>query len=213
MVVVLAVQAMDVQSDGSALGEALQAVGDHLARQVANLLAAQAEVDDRVGPVGQVDDGARQRLVERAVGAAEARQARRAAQRLLERLAQRDARVFGRVVVVDCGNNPRSQPFMLVLFHVSLSLWVILESSRRCIVWRKLFPGKTTGMTYCAGLRGSAASATSRRAWPGREACGRGSQCPSRCRCAGSWMPGRRGPEHRRRWPRRQRAREHRRRG
>jgi len=53
------------------------------------------------GPVGQVDDGAREGLVERGVGVAEAPQAVGAAERLLEGVAERDEGVLGRVVVVD----------------------------------------------------------------------------------------------------------------
>lgn len=101
MVVIVPPEAVYVQGDAPGLGEALEAVGDHLAAQVANLLALQAQVDDREGPVGQVDDGARQGLVERAVGVAEARETRRGAERGGEGVAQGYADVFGCVVVVD----------------------------------------------------------------------------------------------------------------
>lgn len=102
VVVVEAAQAVDVQRDAGGLGEALEAVRDHLAAQVANLLALQAELDDSEGPVRQVDHGPRQRLVQRRVRRAEPRQPRRRAQRLRERVPQGDADVFGGVVVVDC---------------------------------------------------------------------------------------------------------------
>lgn len=75
MVVVVAVQAVHVHCDAGSLRKAVQAVRDHLAAQVADLLAAQAEVANAVGAVGEVDDGARERFVERAVGGAEAREA------------------------------------------------------------------------------------------------------------------------------------------
>ena len=103
VVVILAPDHVDVQGDGGALREALQAMRQHLAAQVAQLLPPEAEVDDGEGPVGQVDDGAREGLVERGVGVAEAREARRAAERGLEGVAERDEAVFGAVVVVDCG--------------------------------------------------------------------------------------------------------------
>lgn len=51
--------------------------------------------------VRQVDDGAREGLVERRVRVAEAPQAVGAAERLLEGVAERDEGVLGRVVVVD----------------------------------------------------------------------------------------------------------------
>ena len=47
----------------------------HLAAQVADLLAPRAELDDGVGSVGEVDDGAGEGFVERAIGVAEAGEA------------------------------------------------------------------------------------------------------------------------------------------
>lgn len=73
----------------------------HLAAQVADLLALETEVDDAVGPVREVDDGAREGFVEGRVGGAEAREARGAAQRGGEGIAERYAAVFSGVVVVD----------------------------------------------------------------------------------------------------------------
>lgn len=101
MVVVVAAEAVDVQRHARRLREALQAVRDHLAAQVPDLLALELQADHAEGPVREVDDGARERLVERRVRRAEACQARCAAQRAGERVAQRDAAVLGRVVVVD----------------------------------------------------------------------------------------------------------------
>ena len=75
VVVVVAVQAVHVHRHAGALREAVQAVRDHLAAQVADLLAAQAQVADAVGAVGEVDDGAREGFVEGAVGGAEAGEA------------------------------------------------------------------------------------------------------------------------------------------
>ena len=53
------------------------------------------------GPAGEVDDDARQRLVERHIGVTVAAQAGLVADRLGHRLAERDADVFHRVVAVD----------------------------------------------------------------------------------------------------------------
>lgn len=75
VVVVVAAQAVDVHGDAGALREAVQAVRDHLAAEVADLLAAQAQLGDAEGAVREVDDGAREGFVERAVGGSEAREA------------------------------------------------------------------------------------------------------------------------------------------
>jgi hypothetical protein len=75
VVVVVAVQTVDVHCDTGSLREAVQAVGDHLAGKVADFLAAETEVADAVGAVGEVYDGAREGFVERAVGGAEAGEA------------------------------------------------------------------------------------------------------------------------------------------
>jgi len=75
VVVVVAVQAVHVHCHASALREAVQAVRDHLAAQVADLLAAQAQVADAVGAIGEVDYRAREGFVEGAVGGAEAGEA------------------------------------------------------------------------------------------------------------------------------------------
>lgn len=101
VVVVLAAQAVDVQGDSRTLREALQAVGDHLAAKVANLLAFEAEVDDAVGAVGEVDDGAGEGLVERGVGIAEARQTGHAVEGLGKSVTEGDTNVFRGVVVVN----------------------------------------------------------------------------------------------------------------
>lgn len=75
VVVVVAVQAVDVHCDAGSLRKAVQAVRDHLAGKVADLFAAQAEIADAVGAVGEVYDGAREGFVEGAVGGAEAGEA------------------------------------------------------------------------------------------------------------------------------------------
>lgn len=101
VVVVLAAQAVDVHGDAGGLGEALEGVGDHLGAEVADALAAEAEFDDGVGPVRDVDDGAGEGLVEGAVGVAEAGDADGGAEGRVEGGAEGYADVFGGVVVVD----------------------------------------------------------------------------------------------------------------
>lgn len=75
VVVVVAVQTVDVHRHARSLREAVQAVRDHLAGEVTDLLAAEAEVANAVGAVGEVYDGAREGFVEGAVGGAEAGEA------------------------------------------------------------------------------------------------------------------------------------------
>jgi hypothetical protein len=101
VVVVVAAYAVHVQCSAASLGKALQAVGNHLAAQVAQLLPLQPQVGDTVGAVAEVDDGARQSLVEGRVGVAEACKAGGALQSVLEGGAEGKEGVLGGVVVVD----------------------------------------------------------------------------------------------------------------
>jgi hypothetical protein len=75
VVVVVAVQAVDVHGDAGALRKAVQAVGNHLAAKITDLLAAQAQLADAVRAVGEVDDSTRQGFVQWAVSGSEAREA------------------------------------------------------------------------------------------------------------------------------------------
>jgi hypothetical protein len=52
-----------MHGDAGAYGETGQAVRDHLAAEVADFLAAQAELADAERAVREVDDGARERFV------------------------------------------------------------------------------------------------------------------------------------------------------
>ena len=99
-----------MQRDARMLREALKAMRDHLAAQIANLLPLEPEIRDAVRPVRQVHDGARERLVQRRIGVAPPRQPRRRLQRVPEARAQRDADVLGRVVVVDVQVARGAQP-------------------------------------------------------------------------------------------------------
>lgn len=101
MVVVLAVQDVDVQRDACLGREAVEDVRDHLAAQVADLFAPQLQMRVAVRTRRQVDDRARQGLVEGREARAEALDATNLAERLLERLAQRNRTVLGRVVVIN----------------------------------------------------------------------------------------------------------------
>lgn len=101
MVVVVTAQAVDVQGDASGLSKALQAVGDHLGAELAQHLALETQVDNGVRAVGQIDDGARESLVQRGVGIAEAGDASQGAEGFGKGRADGEAAVFGSVVVVN----------------------------------------------------------------------------------------------------------------
>lgn len=101
VVVVVTAQAVDMQGDASGLSKALQAMGDHLAAELAQHLALEAQVDNGVGAVGQIDDGAREGLVQRGVGVAEAGDASQRAEGFGKGGADGEAAVFGSVVVVN----------------------------------------------------------------------------------------------------------------
>lgn len=99
--VVVAADAVDVHGDAGGLGEALQAVRHHLGAQLAQPLSLEAELDDTVRSVGQVDDGAREGLVEGGVGVAEAGEAGGGAEGFGEGAAEGNAAVLSSMVVVD----------------------------------------------------------------------------------------------------------------
>ena len=67
----------------------------------ADLVAREIDLEHQHRPARNVDDDARQRLVHRHVDRGIAGDAGHRAERLLHRLAQRNADVFGRVVMID----------------------------------------------------------------------------------------------------------------
>jgi hypothetical protein len=91
-----------MDGDPRRLGEALHAVRNHLAAQVSDLLALESELNDGVGPVGEVDNGAGQGLVKRAVGGSEAGDANGCTEGFLEGRAKGDADIFCAVMIIDC---------------------------------------------------------------------------------------------------------------
>lgn len=101
MMIVLAPEAVYVEGDAGSLGEALHGVGDHLAAQVANLLALEAKLDDTVGSVREVDNGTREGLVEGCVGKAVAGETSHAGEGLCEGVTESDADIFRRVMVIN----------------------------------------------------------------------------------------------------------------
>ena len=101
VVVVLALEDVDMEGQDRVGCKGGENVRDHLGGELADHLAAQAQVDAGVRPARDVDDGAGQRLVERGVGGAEAGDALALAERAVKRLAERDGAVLGAVVVVN----------------------------------------------------------------------------------------------------------------
>ena len=89
VVVVVAVEALDVQTEPRRLRKRLEDVRDHLARELAQLLPAEAEAHNGARPRRNVDDGARQRLVQRAICMPVARNPAARAQGLVKRLQER----------------------------------------------------------------------------------------------------------------------------
>jgi hypothetical protein len=101
VVVVLAAEAVDVQGDAGSLGEALEAVRDHLAAQAAEPLALEAKIHDAVGAIREVDYGAGQGFVQRGVCVSVASETGGRTEGLKESAAERNANVLGCVVVVN----------------------------------------------------------------------------------------------------------------
>ena len=92
---------IDMHRHPGPLAETLQTMRHHLAAEIAELLALEPELGDAEGAVRQVDDGARERLIQRGVGVAETREPGGRAEGGLEGGAERDERVLCAVVVVD----------------------------------------------------------------------------------------------------------------
>lgn len=63
VVIIVTPQAVHMERDSCRLGKTLQTMGDHLAAEVANLLALQTEVDHAIRSIGQVDNRAAEGLV------------------------------------------------------------------------------------------------------------------------------------------------------
>ena len=95
---------VEVERQPPAVGERLEEVGDQGERKLARhpgLLELRRQRPDEVAAPGEIDHGARQRLVERRVGVREAHHATALAERSGEGLAEGDAGVLHRVMQVD----------------------------------------------------------------------------------------------------------------
>ena len=101
MVVVAAIEVLDVQRDPGVLGEGLEELAEQLAVHLADLAAREGHLPHQIGPAGNVDGATRHRLVHRQVDVGIAGDALHVAERLADGLAQRDADILHRVVLVD----------------------------------------------------------------------------------------------------------------
>src|SRR5690606_10259424 len=98
---VLSAQVVDVQRDLRVIDEAAEELGGEVDVEAADERARERHVPLQPGTSGEIDDDARERLVERNVGMAVATDALLVADRARDRLAERDADVLDRVVRVD----------------------------------------------------------------------------------------------------------------
>ena len=101
VVVVVTVEAVNVECNTGTLSKALKAVRNHLGAESTEPLALQAEVNDAVRTVGKIDDSAREGLIERSVGVAETSETGGCTEGLGEGVTKSDADIFGGVVVVN----------------------------------------------------------------------------------------------------------------
>lgn len=76
-------------------------MGNHFGGQVTDFLADELELDDGVGSVAEIDDGAAQGLVQGSEAIAETLDTLDGAQGLFEGGSQGNSAVFGGVMVID----------------------------------------------------------------------------------------------------------------
>lgn len=114
MVVVVTPEAVNVKSNSGALGEALQTMGHHLSAELAEELTLQPKVYNAIRSVREIDDSAGQSFVERGVGVAEASKTSGSAEGRGKGVPERNADIFGSVVVVNYNNEAR---------QLSVNIW------------------------------------------------------------------------------------------
>lgn len=102
VVIVLATKTVDMKCYTGTLGETLENMGNHLGAELAKPLALQAELDDAVRPVGEIDHGAGEGLVKGSVSVSVASETGGSSESLGEGVAQGDADIFGSVMIIDC---------------------------------------------------------------------------------------------------------------
>ena len=101
MMIIRSIRTPNMQCDACGLRKTLQAVRNHFRAEVADLFALEAQINDCVGPVGEVDDGPGEGFVERGVAAAEAGEGCACAEGFCECCSEAEHGVFGGVMVVN----------------------------------------------------------------------------------------------------------------
>ena len=101
MVAVQPVQRIDMQRDAAMGRQRLEELAHQLGVERADLRRRHLDVPDQVGPAGEIQRGAHQRIIHRQKARAIPHDPALVAQRLGQSLAQRDAGIFDRVVIVD----------------------------------------------------------------------------------------------------------------
>ena len=74
MMIILTIHTAHMQRDASGVRKTVQPVRDHLGAKRADFLPSKAQVHHRPRPTRDVNDGPRERLVERGVATPESRQ-------------------------------------------------------------------------------------------------------------------------------------------
>lgn len=103
VVVVLAIDVLDMQAHAAIAREGMEELLEEFGIHLADLVTAEVHLPDKIGALAEVDGGAGQRLVHRDIGMAEARDAGKIAEGFCDGLADDDAGVLDRVVEVDMG--------------------------------------------------------------------------------------------------------------
>jgi hypothetical protein len=98
VVVVLSTENVDMECSPRGDGEGVEDVGNHLGRKFADFFPLEVEVGDTVGARADVDDGAREGLVERGVGVSVALDSAHFAESLFEGGSEGDCGVLYGVV-------------------------------------------------------------------------------------------------------------------
>src|SRR3546814_14289470 len=98
---VAATQIVDVQRHLGVVDEALEELAEQIDVELADPRTRKIDEILEVGAAGQIDDDARERLVERHIAVAVAHKALLVAHSLVERLAERTADFLDRLIVVE----------------------------------------------------------------------------------------------------------------
>ena len=101
MVVIVTPKTVNVERYTRTLGETLEAVGNHLGAELAKPLALEAEVDNGVGSVGEIDNRTGEGFVEGSVSVSEASETCGSSKGFGKGVSEGDANILSSVVVID----------------------------------------------------------------------------------------------------------------